>query len=503
MIFERIKINSSIEKRILTGSIVSTEFLEKVYPSFHSEYIESTFIRKAITWVMDYYVEYNAAPGVHIKDIYITQRKALKDDEAEIIEKLLNDILSGYTEGNFNDEYIIDQAINFFKERELSILSNNIRFYLDKGNVEEAEKEVENYRKVTKPSLEVNGFIYEDDSISQTFNYEEDDSLLELPRSLGKFMGPFQRGWLVGLSAPFKKGKTWMLGEFLKAACMSGLRVASFNLEMQIKNMRKRTYMSLTGASEVNGLTVFPCFDCQRNQNNTCDLAYRCNHIKIPQVFDRRSKYRACTWCRDNGNDDEYEMAYWNEVIDVPRLDYFNVKERVVALEKIGKANVWLECMPRFSASVGDIERKLDNLEYLYNFIPDVLLIDYADILKSDDPHLKGVEKEDDVWMSLARMASIRKCVSIVPTQLNKESLDAKQIKTSHTSKWIGKLGHIDAMYALNQTPAEKELNIMRVSCLEHRHKDFSETDNCYVLQKYSSGQAHLDSYWKSKKGFI
>jgi intein/homing endonuclease len=295
---------------------------------------------------------------------------------------------------------------------------------------------------------------------------------------------------------------TWMLGEFLKAGCMSGLRVASFNLEMQIKNMRKRTYMSLTGASEVSGLTMFPCFDCASNQYDTCQRPERTNHVKIPTVFDKRSKYRPCTYCKDYGIGD-FLMATWNEVIDVPRLEYSIVKERLKALEKLGKANVWLECLPRLSASVGDIERKLDNLEYSYNFIPDVLLIDYADILKADDDRLRGVEKEDDVWMALARMASIRNCCVIAPTQLSKDALDAKQIKTSHTAKWIGKLGHVDVMLALNQQPAEKEMNVMRLSCLEHRHKDFSETDNCYILQKYSSGQAHLDSYWKAKKETI
>jgi len=234
-----------------------------------------------------------------------------------------------------------------------------------------------------------------------------------------------------------------------------------------------------------------------------CDKKERMNRVKIPAVFSPRSKYRSCTYCRDNDNPAAYSVAYWNEAIDVPRLEYSLVKERLYALKKLGKANIWLECMPRFSASVDDIQRKLDNLEYLYNFIPDVLLIDYADILKSDDPHLKGVEKEDDVWMALARIASVRNCCTIVPTQLNKDSLNAKQIKTSHTSKWIGKLGHVDAMYALNQTSREKELSTMRVSCLEHRHKDFTETDNCHVLQKYSSGQAHLDSYWDEKKGAI
>jgi hypothetical protein len=58
-------------------------------------------------------------------------------------------------------------------------------------------------------------------------------------------------------------------------------------------------------------------------------------------------------------------------------------------------------------------------------------------------------------------------------------------------------------MFAINQTPPEKAKGLTRISILEHRHKDFNETDNCFVLQKFSSGSSHLDSYWKDPKGKI
>ena len=496
MEFKKININSSIEKRVLTGMIVCKEFMSKTFKAYQPEYIESSYIRKTIKWVLDYYEQYGDVPGDSIKEIYISNKKKLSDEEFEIVGMLIEDILTGYAEGSFSSEYVTDQVLNFFKTRELTIVSNNIKYFLDKGNIVDAEKEIENYARITKPNLEINGFIASEEALIQTFDNEEDNNLLTIPRSLGKFMGPFQREWLVGISAPFKKGKTWMLGEFTKAAALSGLKVASFNLEMSLTNMRKRTYMSLTGASDVAGPTIFPCFDCGKNQSDVCRKDERINRVRIPQAFNTKTKYKACTVCKDT---DEYEMAMWEEIIDVPRLDYYSVKEKMDALSRIGKASIWLECMPRFSASVNDIERKLDNLESIHNFIPDVLIIDYADILKADDPSLKGVEKEDDVWMCLARIASVRKMLVVVPTQLNKDSLDAKQIKTSHTAKWVGKLGHVDAMFALNQTPPEKLKGIMRVSTLEHRHKDFVETDNCFVLQKYSSGCAHLDSYWKGR----
>lgn len=492
------KIDNSIEKRILTGCLVSKEFLDKVHKVVTLEYIESNQIRKIIHWSLEYYKTYDQAPGEHILDILRTKSKKLKDEDKEMINDLIKDILTGYTEGNFNNDYVVDQTFSYFKSRELSIISSNIQYHISRGEVTEAEREVETYHKLTKPTLEINGFIHSDESLQNTFGYEDDDNLFSLSKDLGKFLGPFQREWLVGISAPFKRGKTWMLSEFTKIASLSGLKVASFNLEMSLRNMRKRTYMTLTGASEEFGPTIFPCLDCAKNQDNSCRLRERTNKHRIPEVYSADARYRPCIACIEKERS-EFDLRVYQEVIDVPRLDFGLVKERIEALKKLGKADVWVECMPRFSASIGDIEHKLDNLESIHNFIPDVLLIDYADILKSDDPTLKGVEKEDEIWMALARIASERKILVVVPTQLNKESLDAKQIKTSHTAKWVGKLGHVDVMLALNQTKAEKELGLMRVSILEHRHKEFLENDNCYVLQKYKVGQAHLDSYWPKK----
>jgi len=488
------KLDNSIEKRILTGCLVSKEFLDKVHAAVTLEYIESNQIRKIIGWTLSYYKTYDKAPGEHIVDIFKANSKRLKDEEKEMISDLIKDILTGYTEGNFNNDYVVDQAFSYFKSRELSIISSNIQYYIDKGDIADAEKEIEAYKKITKPTLEVNGFIHSEEAIWDTFGYEEDE-FLSMSKDLGRFLGPFQREWLVGISAPFKKGKTWILGEFTKIAALSGLKVVSFNLEMSLRNMRKRTYMSLTGASDDFGPTLFPCFDCEKNQDNSCRLDVRTNHVRMPEYPTNKSKYKPCTACMKPNNKD-FSLKVYQEIIDVPRLDYGLVKEQMEALKKIGKANIWIECMPRFSASMGDIERKLDNLEMMHNFIPDVLLIDYADILKSDDPDMKGIEKEDEIWMSLAKIASERKILVVAPTQLNKESLNAKQIKSSHTAKWVGKLGHVDAMLALNQTEAEKDIGLMRISIIEHRHKKFLETDNCYILQKYEAGQAHLDSYW-------
>lgn len=133
-------------------------------------------------------------------------------------------------------------------------------------------------------------------------------------------------------------------------------------------------------------------------------------------------------------------------------------------------------------------------IEYLHDFIPDIIVVDYADILKPEDRTGDGFEKEDRTWIALSQMAMERNALVVAPTQVTKAGQEAKQQAIKHQARWVGKLGHVDVMLALNQTEKEQRKGLMRVSILAHRHKKFSPSHNCYVLQNLDLGQPHLDS---------
>jgi hypothetical protein len=107
---------------------------------------------------------------------------------------------------------------------------------------------------------------------------------------------------------------------------------------------------------------------------------------------------------------------------------------------------------------------------------------------------MAGVEKEDQSWMALAKLGGIKQALVIAPTQVTKEALESEQTRQRHTARWSGKLGHVDAMMAISQTPEEKEQGIQRISLMLHRHEEFFEEASCIILQNLNVGQAHLDS---------
>ena len=153
-----------------------------------------------------------------------------------------------------------------------------------------------------------------------------------------------------------------------------------------------------------------------------------------------------------------------------------------------------IKSYPRFSANIMDIKRDLDLLEHVEGFVPDIIVVDYADILKPEDRSMAGIEKEDRSWIALAQMAAERHALVVAPTQVTKDAMDTQNISAKHMARWVGKLGHVDVMATLNQSEEEKLLGRARIGIIAHRHANFTPSSNVTILQNLKLGQPNLDS---------
>jgi hypothetical protein len=238
------------------------------------------------------------------------------------------------------------------------------------------------------------------------------------------------------------------------------------------------------------------------NMTGECDKEERTNEHNImmpgenvPMHIAPDSPYTSCTWCRDNNERDDWEPAIWYTNQLRKAVDRQSVIKQIETIRVTYGSNFRVKAYPRYSASVSDVLRDLDLLERTDGFIPEMIIVDYADILKSDHSELSGHLKEDDVWVNLSRLASERKALTIVPTQATTDALDKKHIRQQHTARWRGKLGHVDVMLSLNQLEKEKKRGIMRIGVMAHRHEDFHQGENCTILQQLHLGQVNLDAH--------
>ncbi len=498
--FTRKTLDTALEKQILTKMITNTDFLQGVYDFIQVEYFTTSYISTIADWVLDYYEQYSIAPNKDIQNIFNQKEVTLDEAEAALFRTLLQSLSDVFEAGtdDENCEYLQTRALSFCRKRELEITAGNIKHYLEQNEVDAAEDEILHFRKVCATVSKCVD-IFADDIVGGVFE-EKEAGILQLSNYLGKFLGSWHRSWLVVFSGAYKRGKSWWLLDAYITALMSGKRVVFFSLEMTQDNILERIYHRVTGCTEEAQETLIPVVDCKLNQSGDCARLARPDQIplmvdnELPPFDEVGDTYQICTACREDDNS-PFQPTVWYERKQTLAMTKGLVANKARSLTNFYGDNAKLKTYPRFSANISDIRRDLDVLEAIDGYIPDIILVDYADILKPESNNTQGTQKEDETWIALSQLAGERKALVVTATQITKEGQSANIVGLEHTARWSGKLGHVDAIYGINQTAKEKEQGVMRMSTLLHRHQSFSTTQQCAVLQNLDIGAIHLDSY--------
>lgn len=497
----RKRVDKSIENKIATAFIVSSKFCKEVIPVTKSEYFESDYIKKIVNWVVDYHTKYDKAPNKYIQEIYNLHKDNLKEAEVENIGILLSKLSDFYEDqDSFNSDYYSDIAIEYYRKQAIKIMSEKTSVLIEMNELDEAEKVIQNYHNVAKETSRCINPMDPDYIRKVMLNNTEDNVLFSFPGALGEVIGNLERGWLVGILGPMKRGKTWYLQEFAIYALYKRLKVLFISLEMDSDKVSKRIYKRLTALGEEAKDYVYPIFDCKRNQDGTCSKKERVNKIKLlsengeKPEFDLKMKYRPCSVCRDNGLNGFLPESWFT----VYKRDKLKVSS-IINMTKKGSSNSFRKNLrvlsyPAYSANIEQIKFDLSLLEQRENFLPDVLVIDYADILAPEDRLQVGRERLDDTWKMLKNLSQVHHCLVVTASQSNRASINKKNVTQIDIAEDIRKVAHVDMMISLSQLPYEKRSGIMRIAVVAHRERDFQELKQCMVLQQLELGQPHLDS---------
>jgi hypothetical protein len=140
---------------------------------------------------------------------------------------------------------------------------------------------------------------------------------------------------------------------------------------------------------------------------------------------------------------------------------------------------------PAGSLTLPVLEHHLDYLAFQHNFVPDVLIIDYPDLMRIDHRELRiGLGR---LYVGLRGLAARRKLALVVPTQGNRGSLGARRVRSSNVSEDITKVQTADVVLTYSATDWERGNGIGRL-LLEHaRHVE--DKVYCMIAQDYARGQ--------------
>lgn len=511
-----------IERHIIIGLVTSTSYLSQIRNLFETKYIESEAAKRLATWCLEYYDKYNKAPGENIEGIYFDKlKKGLPKDIAEEIEQeILPDLSEEYLRSDkFNVEYLIDQTGDYFDERSLELLNHQIEDLIDAGEIEQAKNLVNSYNS---PQKDIDHDINLADEkslkkVKKAFD-ESTKAILKYPGAVGELLNPHLiRNGFVAFLAPEKRGKSFMMLDMARRGVRQRLNVALFQAgDMSESQQIRRLGINLAKRSDqerYSGTQWEPVKDCIKNQADTCDLKIRESEFGLegddaPQTEEDARKgltknqlidlhefnpdYRACHNCL------KYKNSNWG----CAWLKKVNVGTPLTGAEAVkifenyfvkNKRNLRISTHSNNTLTIDRIKSILNDW-YRQGFVPDLIIIDYADLLVAKAKEYR--HKQDEIWKDLRGLSEETHSLVVTATQADAKSYESGLLVLSNFSEDKRKYGHVTAMFGLNQDPAgrEKEIGIMRINELVLREGDSAGI--AHVLQNLKRGQPILTSYW-------
>lgn len=463
---QRKKIDSATEQKIITAMVVSKEFLQRVSGFINVDHIEAKHLQRIAKWCLKYFEKYDDAPKENIENLYNawSAKGKAQEEVVDAVHDVLESLSENYDEGdNFNVPYLVDIAIAYFNTARIAHLRDELDYSLTSDDENAVTDLLARFSTISKTIDTGINPLNDEGAWDEAFSDSQKPLITWGCKDADRFFGnALCRDGLIAILAPEKRGKTQWCVEFAMRTLMNRKKVALFEVgDMSQSQILKRLAMRLMNR---------PLY-----RNNL-------GKIKIPK--------------RIEVMDDVVNVK--NRTIECTKV--VNAKGSKKAVEKFLRANglkpdedhFMISIQPNSAVNVKDICGILDQWEINRGFVPDVIIIDYPDIL-APEPGTGGMQVRDQVnstWKALRRLSQEKHCLVIAPTQADANSYGRENLTASNFSEDKRKLAHVTGMLGLNQTSDEKSDNLMRLNWIALRESNFNPKDFLYVGQCYTLGRA-------------
>jgi hypothetical protein len=455
----RRRIDNGDEKKIIGGLISNTEYLRQLEPIIDFRLFNSKTASKVARWCMDYFQQYKTAAREHIIELWEASADTVQEEEHQTTGEFIQQCLEYELDENSNVAFLSDEAEIYFKLRQVEKLRDVLTNCLVAGSAGDAEKAVAMFHRIEKPSGVGIDVLSDRKEIYDAFDEDDKDSLFSFPGRLGDVIGQLSREDFLSITAPMKRGKTWWLIWIATIALMNKYRVLFVSMEMSQKQMVRRIYSCMTGKP------------------------LKSKDVSIPFFTDK--------------GDIDYKSEYREGIKFSTAMKKAGALSRMIG----GEGKLKLMTFPTRSKNVYDLDNEIEQMMYYENFVPDVIVVDYADILAPEPGASKDTRHRlDETWGALRGLAQARKALVVTGSQSTRGTL-SKDITQEDVAEDIRKLAHVTHMVALNQTADNKRQGVMRVGMLANRHDEFFVDSEVVCLQQLSIGRPYLDSRTKKELG--
>lgn len=457
------KVSASDEMLILRACVTDKMCMARMASISDIATFSTSHAKLIFGWCLQHFEGYKEPPGrEELKRAYLEWSERATDDKLVLrIEQFLDNI----DDLPVNVDLIADRISLHFSKNSLSELSERIEDDVAAGRIKDASDAVAGWRPI-EVGKDASVNVLEDMEAIQTAFDDDKEIIIEMPQGLGKFFGSdLCRDGFVAFMGPEKRGKTFAMMDLAYRAMLQKRRVAFFGLgDMSQSQYLHRFMIRAARAPQYKG------------------------EYKIPKTLswkdDADSKEHLVTHSLKKYEKDLTWQSAWKEC------------EKIVHKQGCKHPLLKLAAYPNSTMGVRNIEGVLDLWER-DGWIPDVIVMDYADLLTRPVGCKDEREASNQNWKDLRRVSQERHLLLVTATQAAASSYDAWVITKQHFSEDKRKLAHVTGMVGLNQTPDEKDDGVMRYNWVVRRDADFSEYRCCLLAGNRAVGNIAMKSHFE------
>jgi hypothetical protein len=457
-----------IERKILAAMVMDTQVLGRISSRWDGRMFGSPWANQIGDFCVCHFRKYGVAPERGISTIlesWAERRNGSDEDSIRLMERFLSGVFREYTQsGKDGVDYVLDLAGEYFNKVRLARVAETIQADLQAGELEKANSRIVGYNKVELGVGSRVDVLMDREAIHSWFDRKR-DPLVEMVGGLGRFLsGQLERDSLIAFMGPDKSGKSYWLQEIAWQGVLQRRRVAFFEVGDMSEHQIGIRFM-VRAAEHPYKAAEWPCL------------------IKIPT--DIRLAKREF---RVEGSD-ETRVEY-TSVVSFREREFTEPLDSSIAWEacrevinnKVKSKNSYLalSCHPNNSISVHGIRSVLESWE-MGGFVPDIVCIDYADLLEPIDKRAEKRDQINETWKELRRMSQEKHCLVITATQSDADAYTRKTLDRRNFSEDKRKLAHVNGMIGINIFGEEKQKGVCRLNWVVLRDGEYSVSKCVHV----------------------
>lgn len=455
--------SSALQENVLTLLCFSEDAAKIICGYVTADLFESAVFQEIAQQALTFLDSYKKPVADHLPDVLENVMGKADARKRELYEKTLVNLYA--CKDTINEEYTLSSLNVFIRQQRLKQSLTQAVKNVQEGDLDAAEEEMSSHLKSTLEVFDL-GLSFKD--IPKRFAHIFGDTAKAFQTGIEPFdkrnIGPNRKELFTILALP-NKGKSWMLLHLAKMGLLQRLKVLYITLEMSQDKIAGRFLQNLFSVTKRKGEILIPSFK-----------------------RDALGRFMDLDYLKANR----------------PSMEDSDVESMLI--KKLGlhenRLKFIIKQFPTSHLNTRGLESYLDSLERHTGFVPDLICLDYADLMSIDTANLRL--DTGRLYKELRGIAVERNLALATASQSNRVGNKDKWITMENFAEDFSKAGISDIVVSYNQTDVEYKMNLARL--LACKVRDDEKDVAALVSQMYSAGQFCLDSiemednYWKLVK---